>query len=613
MKTSLKYMVVLFLLFFGITNCFAVSIKNTGEITGSNYSCNGTNSKIFKLADYNGNLGYYLTSCSENFPCTDEECLGNNYEYTETKKCYVTCDDYSSSTEILANQTNIWNNLNNYAETECEGNKISTDNLQKAITKLYENNTCNSQSKFSALKEYSNSDSGSKIVEIMDTDVCEPKIVIKKYCDGFSSTEKFKIKVGSKIIELKCGDTSEEITGFSAGDNVTITEMDSDGYVVVMSPKANDYTYDNSITVEAINGTITVAITNHLGKVNLTKTNAYNNAPMSGMTFALEKLSSGNWVDATYVNGEKIANKTTDQNGQLTFENLPKGRYRIVEISSSDDNKVVSATDEFEINKDVTEVTIKKTNAPFKIKILKIDQKGNSLKDSKFTIEIKGEDGVYQTISDLTLDENGTIMYLEKNGIYRITEIQAPLGYDVLSDSIEMQVKDGTITIISGDKNYVNFETENNVPTLKIINDLSKIKIYKRDSATSKMLAGATLVLTKSDGTIISEFKTSATESFAIALEPGNYILYEKSAPKNYETIKDRLEFIVKEDGTLQTSTNSVFYKLSDMEIQVYNVKPTIVPNTGIGTNILIIVGGLLLIGVGGYIIYKNVKTKETK
>ena len=47
------------------------------------------------------------------------------------------------------------------------------------------------------------------------------------------------------------------------------------------------------------------------------------------------------------------------------------------------------------------------------------------------------------------------------------------------------------------------------------------------------------------------------------------------------------------------------------MSINVFNIKPTEVPDTGIGLNILLTVIGLSLLGGGSYIIYKNVKKSK--
>ena len=47
------------------------------------------------------------------------------------------------------------------------------------------------------------------------------------------------------------------------------------------------------------------------------------------------------------------------------------------------------------------------------------------------------------------------------------------------------------------------------------------------------------------------------------------------------------------------------------MNINIYNVKPTTVPDTGIGLNILLTVVGISLLGGGSYIVYKNLKKRK--
>ena len=160
------------------------------------------------------------------------------------------------------------------------------------------------------------------------------------------------------------------------------------------------------------------------------------------------------------------------------------------------------------------------------------------------------------------------------------------------------------------DKNYVSYTTENGIFTLRVINDKSKVKIYKRDSATGDLVSGAKLELKQADGTVIEEF-TITDSSFSISLEPGRYILSEINAPKGYEKIKDNFEFVVKEDGTIEAVTNNVLFEVNGMSINIYNVKPTTVPDTGIGLNILLTVVGISLLGGGCYIVYKNVKKSK--
>ena len=240
-----------------------------------------------------------------------------------------------------------------------------------------------------------------------------------------------------------------------------------------------------------------------------------------------------------------------------------------------------------------------------------MDENGNTLGDSVFMIDKKDEKGVFHTVSEPTIDKNGSMIHLEKNGVYKITEQQSPLGYDILGAPFIIKISNGEVTIEEGDLNYISVLEENGVYTLKVINDKSKVKIYKRDSATASILAGAKMVLTKKDGTLVANFTTEKDSSYSIELLPGSYILYEESAPKNYEKTNVKFEFVVNEEGTIEAVTVNSAFEIVGMDINVYNVKPTTVPNTGVTLNIIIIIGGISLIGFGGYLVYSNVKKRK--
>ena len=83
-------------------------------------------------------------------------------------------------------------------------------------------------------------------------------------------------------------------------------------------------------------------------------------------------------------------------------------------------------------------------------------------------------------------------------------------------------------------------------------------------------------------------------------LNPGIYFLTEILAPEGYELSTETVEFTVKEDGTV------------DGEIIMYNEVETVeVPNTSSFKNITTSLIGIIVIGFGSMIIYKNYKKNE--
>jgi len=618
MKKNLFYLVALFTFFIGITECFGATITNYGAITGfdlssgNSYTCN---KDVLKLLD-EGNV-YYTMSCDNVFPCnasnsTDDACVGESgYIFEETKECYVTCDNLatnpSNDTDIGNYQHTIWNNLSTYQKTSCEVDRINSTDLQNAMDTLISNKTCSNSSSFYILQEYKHVESDSKVVSVKTVNsMCPPQVKIKKQCVGFSEGT-FNVKVGEELISLNCGETSDPID-VQAGAEIEISEVDSENYMVYYSENLTN----GKVTVNS--GTEIVTIVNAVGSVNLTKINGTNKSPMNGIQFRLEKKVNGEWVPATNYKGENINITSTNNDGKLTFSGLLKGEYQLVEISDSNGNYIASDTIEFVITKGSVDsnyaqnITVE--NNPFKLKIKKVDVFGNYLKDSVFMIQKIDKNGVPETVSQLIIENGEADIHLEKTGHYYITEIQSPSGYDLLNDSIEIELENGTLKNNNADGKFVKIKEENNLLTIEVINDKSKIKIFKRDNATGNIISGAKLALKKADGTLVQEF-TTTNGVFDISLEPGNYILSEIVAPKGYEMLKENFEFMVKEDGTIESITSSGLFEVIGMNINVYNVKPTTVPDTGIGLNIFLTIAGLSLLGGGSYLVYKNVKKRK--
>ena len=618
MKKSLIYLSLLFAFFVGMTDALAVDVYNNGVVTGYDvatnpYSCGGVNKGVYNLFDEN-NYRYYSAMCSADFPCSynspsENTCVGqNHYFYTPTNKCYLTCDNYRGD-DVGSNQHGIWNKISSYPILNCETDPsdpnyllIDSTKLEVGINTLINNNSCKPSSDFYLLREFEH-ENGSKIVYVNDSIYkCETKLIIKKECKGFSSGT-FKIQVGNDEIELSCGQESAPIV-VEAGASIEIKELNNEGYIVSM-------TNANNGVVQVEDGkTKEIIITNSLGSISINKTNAANGSPMGGIVFALEKQVNGEWVTATDNTGKNIESIQTNNDGKLTFSGLLEGKYRVVEVSDSSGNYIASDPVIVEINSSNLNKTLNITNNPFRFKLLKVDSNNNELNGAVFMIQKKSETGIFENVSELPIENGEADLYLEKTGYYRITEIQAPTGYDILNDSIDIEIVNGNVEIVKGDMNYISKTEESGVTILKIINDKSKVKIYKRDSATGNILEGATLVLIKKGGTLVSTF-TTEKGAFEISLEPGSYILSEEKAPKNYEKIKDIFEFVVKEDGTIEAVTNNISYSIEGMSINVYNVKPTTVPDTGIGLNILLTIVGISLVGGGSYIVYKKVKKSK--
>lgn len=130
--------------------------------------------------------------------------------------------------------------------------------------------------------------------------------------------------------------------------------------------------------------------------------------------------------------------------------------------------------------------------------------------------------------------------------------------------------------------------------------DKPVVVISKVDSTTGEELAGAHLELKDEKGNLIEAW-VSTNESHVIeGLAPGKYTLTEVIAPDGYELSKETVTFVVKEDGTV------------DGKVIMYNTPETIeVPSTGTFKTITTSLIGLLIIGLGSVIVYRNYKKNE--
>ena len=149
---------------------------------------------------------------------------------------------------------------------------------------------------------------------------------------------------------------------------------------------------------------------------------------------------------------------------------------------------------------------------------------------------------------------------------------------------------------------YYDYKNINTSLELKL-NIVTEVQISKIDATTNKELPGAHLELKDETGEVIYAW-VSTNEPFIIkdGLKPGKYTLSEMIAPEGYELSTETVTFVVKEDGTV------------DGEIIMYTTPETIVvPNTSTFKTITASLIGVIIIGLGSFMIYRNYKKNEEK
>ena len=284
---------------------------------------------------------------------------------------------------------------------------------------------------------------------------------------------------------------------------------------------------------------------------------------LAGVTFdvyAKEDIVSADGLDTVYHKaGDKVATIVTNDKGIARIDDLPLGKYYLVETKTIDgfvldDTPIEADLSYIDQNKkfvfagmDVTnerqkvQITVTKTDSETKEAlegavfglfekedIVNKDGKVIVKADTQIERTVTGKDGKAAFTSDLPL------------GQYYVKEIEAPKGY-VKSDKIF-----DVDASYQGDKvKVIEFEAAfENAPI--------KVEISKTDITGEKELPGAKLSVIDADGKLVESWTSEAGKTHMIERLPvGKYTLREESAPYGYKVASD-VTFEVKETAEIQ-------------------------------------------------------------
>ena len=377
----------------------------------------------------------------------------------------------------------------------------------------------------------------------------------------FGTAEKFIVKVPVSSVQSL---SSEFKVNVSANGNIDKAYLYG----------TDESKYQNVAVLYPISSNVSDSITAKLNittKVEISKVDATTSEELPGATLTI-KNSKGEVVK-TWVSTNK----------PMIIENLPVGKYTLTEEIAPEGYVLSTETITFEVKLDGTVTKVQMKNKLTEVQISKVDvTNGNELPGATLTIKNSKGEVVKTWVSS---DKPEVIKGLAV-GKYTLTEEIAPEGYVLSTETITFEVKlDGTVTKVIME----------NKPK-----DKTPIYISKQDFTTGEELAGAHLELKDSTGEVIYAW-VSGNEPFMIEeLKPGKYFLTEVLAPEGYELSTETVEFIVKEDGSV------------DGKIIMYNHPETVeVPNTSSFKNITTSLISIIVIGLGSMIIYKNYKKNE--
>ena len=152
--------------------------------------------------------------------------------------------------------------------------------------------------------------------------------------------------------------------------------------------------------------------------------------------------------------------------------------------------------------------------------------------------------------------------------------------------------------------------------SLVVTNVPIDITISKQDIANSKEVVGAKITITDEKGNKVIEYISDGNAK-RFSLPVGTYTLVEKVAPVGYQKLQNTIKFKMGADGNVTLlSAKSSMYKVKKTKtygeldhLVIYNTPKAIrVPNTGSVKSVLEFLGGVALVGAGGYFVYRRYK-----
>lgn len=348
------------------------------------------------------------------------------------------------------------------------------------------------------------------------------------------------------------------------------------------------------------------------GNVTILKTDAETKKVIPGVEFQLLK-NNPKKEPAVDIHGNVVKNVKTDERGIAEFVDIPYGDYILVEVKADSWYKILEEPYEFTLSKENDALKYKSqgSNAvPEKDEIMIENEKyrlGDPTNDGKIDAE------------DIKVIEDIIAKKIEETKIqFYASDVNKDNKVDENDKALLQKYIDGDNTVIPDALKEFEYETYQKRVTISLTNKPIDMKISKVDITNEKEIKGAKIEIKNEKGETFLKYKSDGTpKDFAIPI--GDYTLTETVAPKGYQTLKTEVKFRVLTDGNIKLiSAKSNLYKLekskekddTDLDhLKIYNSPKKIsVPNTGSVVAVSTIVGGLLLIGGGSYIIYRKYK-----
>lgn len=435
------------------------------------------------------------------------------------------------------------------------------------------------------------------------------EFMIKSSDDSKNITRTFEnsiIKANLELLKLDQNDNpvkGAEFTVYDSEDNeVTTGTTDENGvikfgglvygnYYYIETKAPEGYVKDNNkhnFTINE-NGVVlkeTVENEKIVGNINVVKVDEEGNV-LPNAEFTLYDLE-----------GNIIETGVTNENGLVTFTNIPYGEYEIKETKAPVGYNLSSKVLNVSVNGEETGLTYeagKITNTQIKgnIKISKIDQDGNKVFGAEFTLYNKDN----KIIETALTNEEGIALFEDViYGEYYIMETKTPEGYIGTKEKIEVSVKE------NGSDYFYQVENTRIKGTLEI----------KKTDENGNVLKGAEFTLYDKNGKEISK---AISDDNGIArfdsVDYGTYVLKETKAPEGYK--KDDTVFEIVVDSSITQKFTFKNYKIKGEENNIdISDSENNLPSTGdtFDSRAFILVGLAFIFLGSGFLFKKKVNFK---
>ena len=285
-----------------------------------------------------------------------------------------------------------------------------------------------------------------------------------------------------------------------------------------------------------------------------------NLTPVTFEIYAREDIKAADGVSDDYFKaGDLIGEITTDEKGIATMEELPLGKYYVVEKETAEgyvldkeprnidlvyqdqDTPVVTYTESWQNARQKIEVSVVKkekgTDTVLEGGTFAL-YTAEDILSSKGEVLMKADTIIEQKVTD----EEGKLTFkadLPIGGKYYVKEVKAPAGFVTSDEKQEFVFK------------YEGSDKEKVEVAFTFENEPTKAEISKTDITGTHELPGAKLTILDKDEQVIESWTSTDKPHYIEKLPEGEYTLREETAPKGYIIAED-VKFEIKDNGDIQ-------------------------------------------------------------